>query len=102
MFDPASRYAVLTIKTLEVTGPDGQLRLVRYVERRFVPPLEGTTTLVEHVVAANDRLDQVAARYLGDPLQYWRVADANDGMRPEELTDEVGRRLAIALPRLQA
>ena len=27
-----------------------------------------------------DRLDQIAARFLGDATQFWRVCDANDAM----------------------
>ena len=43
-------------------------------------------------------MDQITAKYLGDPTQFWRLADANVAMRPEELTDEIGRRIAVALP----
>ena len=35
-----------------------------------------------------DRLDNIAARYLGDPEQFWRICDANGAMRPDELTDD--------------
>ena len=35
------------------------------------------------------------AQYLGDPEQFWRICDANDAMRPDDLTAEVGRRLLI-------
>jgi len=45
-----------------------------------------------------DRLDNIAAHYLGDPEQFWRLADANNAMRPEELTEEVGRRLRVTHP----
>ena len=44
------------------------------------------------------RLDQITAKYLSDPTEFWRVADANELLRPEELTDEVGRRIVIAMP----
>ena len=36
--------------------------------------------------------------YLGDPEQFWRLCDANGAMRPDELTETVGRRLRITLP----
>ena len=36
--------------------------------------------------------------YLGDPEQFWRVCDANRAMRPDELTETIGRRLRITLP----
>jgi hypothetical protein len=50
-------------------------------------------------VAQGDRLDNVTARYLGDPAQFWRVCDANNVLRPDEL-EETGRAIAIALPDL--
>lgn len=102
MFEPNSRYASLKLKTLDRTGPDGEPRPIRYVERRFLPPLGSGTVLVEHTVVQGDRLDNVTAKYLGDPTQFWRVADANLAPRPEELTDEAGRRIAIALPKFPA
>jgi hypothetical protein len=52
----------------------------------------------EHSVAEGERLDNITAQYLGDPEQFWRLCDANDAMRPEELTETVGRRLRITLP----
>ena len=45
-----------------------------------------------------DRLDNITAQYLGDPEQFWRICDANDAMRPDELTETIGRRLRITLP----
>jgi len=54
--------------------------------------------LTEHAVTEGDRLDNVTARYLGDPEQFWRLGDANTEMRADELTTEVGRRLSIPLP----
>ena len=45
-----------------------------------------------------ERLDNIAAQYLGDPTLFWRLADANGAMRPEELTETVGRKLRITMP----
>ena len=44
-----------------------------------------------------DRLDNVTAKYLGDPEQFWRLCDANGAMRPEELTETIGNRVRITL-----
>jgi hypothetical protein len=93
-FPPTSRY--FNIETAIFEGPDG--RAHRYLKRRFVPPPERFSTLLEHVVVQGDRLDNITARHLGDPLQFWRVCDANRAMRPEELTEELGRRIRITLP----
>ena len=99
MFEPTSRYAKLTVKTLAVTDAEGEPREIRYVERRLLPAAGAGTALAEHVVAQGERLDNVTAKYLGDPTQFWRVADANDTLRPEELTDGIGRRIVIEMPR---
>jgi hypothetical protein len=93
MFRPTSRYAALPVLTAK--DRDGRLRL--YVARRFIPPGDAHALAVEHLVAAGDRLDLVAARYLDDPEQSWRVCDANDAMSPADLVVP-GRRLRIALP----
>jgi hypothetical protein len=93
-FAPTSRYFGIETPTIET--PDG--RTHAYIRRRFVPQPERFSTLQEHVIVQGDRLDNITARYLGDPLQFWRVCDANRAMRPEELTEEIGRRLRITLP----
>ena len=93
-FPPQSRYHAVPITTL--IGPDG--RVIAYLRRRFVPPPEHFVTLQEHTVVQGDRLDNLAAHYLGDPEQSWRICDANVAMRPAELTDTIGRRLRITLP----
>ena len=69
-----------------------------YLRRRFVPPPERFATLFEHTVQSGDRIDNIAARYLGDPEQYWRIADANAAMRPDDLTQTPGGRVRITLP----
>ncbi|TBW39878.1 LysM domain-containing protein [Azotobacter chroococcum] len=94
LFPPTSRYH--GIAAAQLTRPDGTT--VAYLKRRFVPPPENFALLQEHMVAAGDRLDNLAARYLGDPQQYWRICDANGAMRPDELTETAGRRLRITLP----
>lgn len=93
-FPPNSRYH--SIPLAKHPGPAG--RDVVYLRRRFVPPPERFALLQEHTVSHGERLDQIAARYLGDPEQYWRICDANGAMRPDELTDTAGRRLRITLP----
>lgn len=92
-FPPSSRYH--GVPTREHVAGDGTT--VVHLARRFVPPPERFGLLGEHVVSEGDRLDNLAARYLGDPELFWRLADANNAMRPEALI-EVGRRLRITLP----
>jgi hypothetical protein len=92
-FAANSRYQNVEIARLEL--PDG--RILVYLQRRFVPPPERFVTLQEHVVTEGERLDNITARYLGDPELFWRVCDANRALRPEEL-EATGRRLRLTLP----
>jgi hypothetical protein len=93
-FSPTSRY--YGFETLQIKRIDGLT--VAYLKRRFLPQPEKFFQLEEHIVTDNERLDNITAKHLGDPEQFWRVADANRAMRPEELTEETGRRLRITLP----
>jgi hypothetical protein len=97
VFSASSRYAGLPTTTATVTGSDGVEREVTYVRRRLLPRADDHTLLGEHTLAPGERLDHVAARLLGDPTQFWRICDATDVLRPDEL-EEVGRRLPIAMP----
>ena len=99
MFEPTSRYFAVETATLEVKDAEGKMRRIAYKRRRFIPSPEGQTTLLEHRVAQGERLDNLTARYLGNPTEFWRVCDANLVLRPEEL-EEVGRRILITQPTL--
>ena len=93
-FAPTSRYhGLASARWLRSDGLE-----IRYVTRRFVTPPERLATEREHVVSEGDRLDNLAARYLGDPQQYWRLCDANRALRPDKLTGTVGSRLRVGLP----
>lgn len=96
MFDTTSRYFNIATATISVPDPDDGTREIRYVKRRIIPPEEAMTTLVEHTFAEGERLDLITARYLGYPTQFWRVCDANNVLRPEEL-EEPGRIIRIAM-----
>lgn len=93
-FPPTSRYSGVETATLH--SPDR--RTLTYLRRRFVPPVERFALLQEHTVTEGERLDNLAAHYLGDPEQFWRLCDANGVLRPDDLTDTIGRRIRITLP----
>src|SRR5258707_2077520 len=96
MFDPKSRYAKLDTATIDEDDGAGGRRTVTYVRRRFIPNTGGPA-LLEHAVAAEDRLDLIAARYLGEPTLFWQLCDANGGIGPEELVARPGRTLKVSL-----
>jgi hypothetical protein len=94
LFPPTSRYHGIETATLVATGGT----TVIYIRRRFLPSPDDLSLLQEHVVSDGDRIDNIAARYLGDPQQFWRICDANLAMHPDELTEVLGRHLRITLP----
>jgi hypothetical protein len=94
LFPPNSRYAGIDTGTLKTV--DG--KTIVYVLRRFVPPPELFALLQEYTAVEGDRLDNLAAKFIGDPERFWQICDANAAMRPEELTEIVGRTLRITLP----
>jgi hypothetical protein len=91
---PTSRY--YGTDTATTVLPDG--RMVSYLRRRFVPPPERFALLREHVVGQDERIDRLTAAYLGDPQAFWRVADGNTALQPEQLCAVIGRRVRITLP----
>jgi hypothetical protein len=93
MFDFTSRYFGLDkLKIVE----DGVT--IKYSSRRFLPAGEKMQVLKEVVIGENERLDQVTARELGDPEQFWKVADANNAMNPFVLTAKAGEKIRIPIP----
>ena len=78
MFFPGSRYA--TQSQYAFTGADGTvLQCVK-------PPTPGlAATLGFHRRSGSERLDHMAARYLANASQFWRLCDASDAISPDAL-----------------
>lgn len=84
--DPTSRHDGAAGYRIELGGEAIELLVPR------VPPPARPSLI--HRVEAGDRLDLLAARYLGSPFLYWRIADANPGLVPEDAL-EPGATLVI-------
>lgn len=84
MFFKGSRYQ--EVLTLEYRAPDG--RVIRYKARRIIPPTPG---IGHHVVDEGQRLDHIAFDHYRDPERFWRLADCNLAIHPEELTARAGQ-----------
>jgi hypothetical protein len=84
--------------TLQYTTPAGAT--VTYLARRFVPQpgAPNFSTIARHTVVNSDRLDLIAATYLGDPLMFWLLCDANGAIRPNALLETTGSVIAITTP----
>lgn len=95
-FPTDSRYYGSAV--LQYTAPNGDV--IPYLARRIVPQpgAANFATLAQHTMHQGDRLDLIAAKYLGDPLMAWLICDANGAIRPHDLVATPGRVLAITAP----
>ena len=91
MFARTSRYWQLPTATY--VNRDGQA--FPYVLLRQFPAAVATGQA--YSVRDGDRLDLLAYRLFGDPEQFWRLCDANGGLRPEDL-ETTGQTLIVPLP----
>jgi hypothetical protein len=94
LFAANSRYVNTPVKTY--TRADGTE--VTCLARRFVPAPESLALLGTYVVVEGDRIDNIAARALGDPELFWRLCDGNRELRPAALTTAIGRQLRVTAP----
>jgi hypothetical protein len=80
MFDEKSRYArVPTAHALDRRG--------RIVEVVGVPEPPDQLLLGYHFRREGQRLDHLAARYLGDPAGFWRICELDGAMLPDALAE---------------
>jgi hypothetical protein len=84
--------------TLTYVTPTGEI--IAYLAPRIVPQpgSPNFATIAQHTVHAGDRLDLIAARYLGDPLIFWLICDANGAIAPQQLVATPGKVLNITTP----
>ena len=96
--DPKSRYA--HVGTLTWRAPDGTE--VPYLARRFLPRYQGPAATYVRA-RPGERLDQISARVMGDPLAYYRICDAQRAvLNPFELVEDAGARVPVPAQPLEA
>lgn len=80
LFDPSSRYAKLGT----ALARDGRGRTVE-----IVPPAPAPVQTLRgiHLRRQGERPDHLAALYLSDPTGFWRLAEMNDAMTAEVLSE---------------
>jgi hypothetical protein len=91
--NPNSRYFGDTVE--QMTAADGTV--IAYLSRRLIPQPSLYPQTQNYTVVAGDRLDNLAARFLGDPILFWMIADANGAQFPDDLTAVPGRVIQIPL-----
>ena len=92
-FGMTSRYYGSEVATYERS--DGSS--IAYLRRRFIPLPNRYATIGEYTVRQNDEPGIVAFRQMGDAEQFWRIADPNAVLRPQELTETPGKKIRITL-----
>jgi hypothetical protein len=93
-FGDSSRYKGVALGTF--ARADGTF--TAYARRRFVPALRDIPGAAGHLVRGGERPDLLAWQQYGDPLLYWRIADGNAVIDPNELTDTVGAVIRMPVP----
>jgi hypothetical protein len=95
-FPTDSRYYGYSV--LQYAAADGQS--VPYLARRIIPQpgAPNYATINQYTVQQGDRLDRIAAKFLGDPILAWLICDANGALKPHDLVATPGRTLAITTP----
>ncbi|MDI6104121.1 hypothetical protein QLQ12_36570 [Actinoplanes sp. NEAU-A12] len=79
-YDERSRYRDVPVYQV----PDHRGRTVSVVA---VPPPPEQAVAGVHLLRQGERPDHLAAQYLDDPAGFWRLAEANDAMQAEWLTE---------------
>jgi len=80
MFDAKSRYVKAPICVVkDIRGRD--------VIAVLPPDPPRQVLLGIHALKQGERADLLAAKYLNDPAGYWRLAEQNNVMLPEALTE---------------
>jgi hypothetical protein len=90
---PSSRYYGAKIKSY--TLPNGTP--VNYLARRIIPQASTYSSVQNYVIVEGDRLDNLANKFLGNPILYWMICDANTATDPDDLTAQVGATILIPL-----
>jgi hypothetical protein len=80
VFEPGSRY--LGVTTYVVRDRRG-----REVEVVAVPDAPAQALAGVHLLRQGERLDHLAARYLGEATLWWRIAERNGVMVPAALAE---------------
>jgi hypothetical protein len=98
-FGPSSRYANVVIARYSFPADgSGENNTVAYAVRRFIPQARDIPVATWHTLRAGERIDHLAAHYLGDVELTWRVADANLVTDMLQMGTEPGERVAIPFP----
>ena len=94
-----SRHATVGTATVELpVDVDGTTQVFVYLRRRFLPDPAQFAMLRLYTAQEGERLDQIAATEFKDPLEFWKLCDANRIMSPLRWPGRAGTQLRVPLP----
>jgi nucleoid-associated protein YgaU len=76
-------------------GTTGGADSIVYLGRTLLPLPSTFKQQSNYTIQAGDRLDNVSAKLLGDPLLYWMLLEANGTSNPALLCATPGRRIIV-------
>jgi hypothetical protein len=82
VFDPKSRYVKPPLESYSATDRRGRKVTALPMTE---PPVEASVG--QYVRKQGQRLDHLAASFLGDPHGYWRIAELNGAVLPDALAE---------------
>lgn len=83
VFDPKSRYVKPALEPYPVVDKRGrQVMALPMIE----PPRE--VSVGQYTRKQGQRLDHLASSFLRDPNGFWRIAEVNDAVLPDALSEE--------------
>ncbi|HWU96867.1 MAG TPA: baseplate wedge protein 53 [Sphingomonas sp.] len=85
--------ATTTISGTDDTGDAKQA--VPYLARTILPLASSFKPQTSYTIQAGDRIDNLAARLLGNPLLYWMLLEANNASDPATLCAVPGRKIIV-------
>lgn len=68
---------------------------VPYLARSILPLATTFQPQTSYTIQAGDRIDNISARLLGDPLLYWMLLEANNVSDPATLCAVPGRKIIV-------
>lgn len=86
-FQTDSRYAEVPNREIDAAG--------RTVVYKAIRAIGAHIALTSHVTRSGERPDHIAYLHYRDPESWWRIADANAVLDPDELADLPGERIII-------
>jgi nucleoid-associated protein YgaU len=76
-------------------GAEGLKDAVPYLARSILPLASTLKPQTSYTILAGDRLDNISAKLLGNPMLYWMLLEANNASDPATLCAVPGRKIII-------